>query len=66
MNKKNHGETVRLKYRDYSLEHLMPQKWTQHWPLTNGISEEDRNTYLNMIGNFTLLKGNLNTQIGNK
>ncbi|MGL5720888.1 MAG: DUF262 domain-containing protein [Brevinema sp.] len=63
-NKKT-GETLSLTYHQYQLEHLMPQKWKTHWTLTDGISEEERNTYINKIGNFTLLKPKLNTQVSN-
>lgn len=60
-----YGETLKLSYQQYQLEHLMPQKWKKNWPLTVGISEEERETYLNMIGNFTLLKAKLNVLVGN-
>lgn len=60
-----YGETLKLSYQQYQLEHFMPQKWEKNWPLTAGISEEKREASLNMIGNFTLLKAKLNVLVGN-
>lgn len=65
-----------LKY-NYSLEHLMPQKWEDHWgaiPIVNdnGESIEDperammhRSKKIYSIGNMTLLNSRLNTSIRN-
>ena len=56
----------------YSLEHIMPQKWTQEWFPTGqtdiNLNEfiENRNNHIGKIGNMTLLKGKLNTSISNK
>jgi uncharacterized protein with ParB-like and HNH nuclease domain len=65
-----------LKY-DYSLEHIMPQKWQEHWsevPVydqdNNLINEfekakNERNARIYSIGNMTLLKSSLNTSLRN-
>lgn len=65
-----------LKY-NYSLEHILPQKWEGHWsdvPVfdENGraVQEKEkatamRNSLINSIGNMTLLKSKLNTSISN-
>lgn len=62
---------------DYTLEHVMPQKWEEHWgaqPYVNlkGESAEDvsegkriRSVMVYSIGNMTLLNGKLNTVIKN-
>jgi hypothetical protein len=67
-----------LKYC-YTLEHIMPQKWQEFWPVdhpmvkdNNGkdiidieIAEEARNAAVYEIGNMALLVSNLNTSIRN-
>ncbi len=65
-----------LKY-SYSLEHLMPQKWEEHWPLppnkvradgTAMSTEEsikDRYAKIYEIGNMTLLTTSLNSSLRN-
>ena len=65
-----------LKY-NYSLEHLMPQKWEQFWSNVdildaNGILISDRDTAkkervakISHIGNMTLLNSSLNTSLRN-
>lgn len=64
-----------LKY-DYTLEHIMPQKWEENWkklPYVNikgeKISETEgksnRQKMVYSIGNMTLLTGKLNTAIQN-
>ena len=56
--------TALLGLKRYSLEHLMPKKWENHW---NGItSEEDRlfrNRKLLTLGNLTIITASLNRSI---
>ena len=51
-----------------TLEHVMPIKWQQHWPLPNpqnlGLADE-RNRAKQSIGNLTLLTKELNEDLGN-
>ncbi len=64
-----------LKY-DYTLEHIMPVKWEEHWNFNqvphpnNELSPEeqkkDRNEKIKWLGNMTLLKSKLNTALSNK
>lgn len=65
-----------LKY-DYTLEHIMPQKWEENWgslPYVNAKGEKidategkvNRQKMVYSIGNMTLLTGKLNTAIQNK
>lgn len=65
-----------LKY-NYSLEHLMPQKWEEHWSAVpvvddegNPISDSDlakqvRYGKIYSLGNMTLLNSRLNTSLRN-
>jgi hypothetical protein len=65
-----------LKY-NYSLEHIMPQKWEEHWKAVpvvdlNGQtlmhpdeSKNERNLRIYSLGNMTLLNSSLNTSVRN-
>lgn len=65
-----------LKY-NYSLEHLMPQKWEEHWGGVvivdiNGkeitdkeVAKRERYSKIYHIGNMTLLNSSLNTSLRN-
>ena len=67
-----------LKYC-YSLEHIMPQKWHEYWPINNPIvkasdgtnitdpekAEETRSASIYEIGNMALLLSNLNSSVRN-
>ena len=69
-------DTDELKYT-YTLEHIMPQKWEEHWsvvPVTgdDGAVINDREAarqyryrIIYSIGNMTLLKSSLNTALRN-
>lgn len=52
-----------------SIEHLIPQKWSQYYPLPTDrpaeTAEERRETSLHRIGNLTLTTGKLNSSISN-
>lgn len=52
-----------------SVEHLMPQKWDDHWPVStypDPQAERDRRQYfMNTIGNLTLVTGSLNASLSN-
>lgn len=56
------------------IEHIMPQKWEEHWPLISNSSNEiehkdlltrQRNDIVQSIGNLTLLSSKLNVEISN-
>jgi hypothetical protein len=65
-----------LKY-NYSLEHIMPQKWEEHWSSVpvidiNGVpipnieaARKERYSRIYSIGNMTLLNSSLNTSVRN-
>lgn len=68
-------DTKELKF-NYSLEHIMPQKWEEHWPIpekknVNGEvmsieeAKKDRNDKIYWIGNMTLLTSSLNSSLRN-
>ncbi len=52
-----------------SIEHLIPQKWSQYYPLPTDRrleeAEERRNTALHKLGNLTLTTTKLNSAISN-
>jgi uncharacterized protein with ParB-like and HNH nuclease domain len=62
---------------EYTLEHIMPQKWNQHWtsipskqnpdgsPMTAEEAKQDRKEKIYWIGNMTLLTGSLNSSLRN-
>lgn len=62
---------------NYSLEHVLPQKWEKHWSAvpvrdSNGLAIDDwsqakstRSELLYSLGNMTLLTGSLNSSLKN-
>lgn len=56
--------TALLGLKSYSLEHLMPKKWENHW---NGLESEEakinRNRKLLTLGNLAIITSSLNTSI---
>ncbi len=57
-------DITKLSY-EYTLEHLMPQSWKEHWSKV-GESDENAKKLIYQIGNMTLLKGALNDTIQNQ
>ena len=59
------------KPKDLSVEHVLPQKWTNEWPFPNGQTDadepdaRDRRALVNSLGNLTLLTRSLNSSSGN-
>jgi hypothetical protein len=47
------------------IEHIMPQSWQQNWPLPDGMSEDERKTRVQGIGNLTLVRKELNASLSN-
>jgi len=68
------SDILELKYT-YSLEHIMPIKWREHWnfdkvphpnnSLTEIEKEKDREEKLYWLGNMTLLRSRLNASLRN-
>jgi len=75
-NKDRKYDTNELKY-NYSLEHIMPQKWEEHWKdipkkhnadgseMTDEEAKKDRSNKVYWIGNMTLLTSSLNSALRN-
>jgi len=64
--KSEHAWNVRT---PLTLEHIMPQRWADHWPLPEGAGEEarqHRDALLNRIGNLTILTKKLNSSLSNR
>ncbi|HEV2628631.1 MAG TPA: DUF262 domain-containing HNH endonuclease family protein [Pseudolabrys sp.] len=47
----------------YSLEHLMPKKWRNHWGTLPPLQASERDHALQKLGNLSLLASGLNTSI---
>ena len=62
---KTSSSGMRIKKGSYTIEHLMPQKWQKHWPLTDGVNELERDSLIQSLGNLTLLSTNLNIGVSN-
>lgn len=65
-------QTVLKPYSDYTLEHLIPQKWQTNWPIPGGLNaeerikfEEDRNLAIGTLGNMAIITQGLNSSISN-
>jgi len=58
---------VRARWEYLNIEHVMPQKWREHWPLvSDGEGDEaQREQAINTVGNLTLTNGRLNAQMRN-
>jgi uncharacterized protein DUF1524 len=60
---------------NYSLEHVMPQKWSTYWPLpstrpdgtplTEDVARRERLDRIYWLGNMTLLTGSLSSSLRN-
>ena len=62
------------KPKDLSVEHVLPQNWTDEWPFPNGQTHavdadepdaRERRALVNSLGNLTLLTRSLNSSSGN-
>jgi hypothetical protein len=78
---RNHFDEVTGLREDLTIEHVLPQKWAEHWPLADGsnaphdfiVSFEDprhaaiahRQTLKHTLGNLTLLTPTGNPRLGN-
>jgi len=62
----NHDYTdnPKLNINGFSVEHVMPKKWRNHWNhLPENITEQLRDFKLLTLGNLTLVKGRLNSSM---
>jgi hypothetical protein len=51
--------------RGYPLEHILPQKWPDHWPVDGPEAAERRAEHVHRLGNLTLLTRSLNSKLSN-
>lgn len=72
MRKMDKSQTVLMPYCNYSLEHLMPQKWEANWPIPQSVQEaeifefkENRKKALSTLGNMAIITQGLNSSISN-
>jgi hypothetical protein len=54
--------------RNLSVEHVMPQSWTDNWPLPDqgSTSAASRDQLVHRLGNLTLVSGKLNPALSNR
>lgn len=49
----------------FPIEHILPQKWRDYWPVESPQEEQERQARLHRLGNLTLLTGSLNSKVSN-
>jgi Protein of unknown function DUF262/Protein of unknown function (DUF1524) len=52
-------------FSQLTIEHVMPQSWSQYWPLPAGGDISRREDAIQNIGNLTLVSGRLNPSLSN-
>ena len=55
----------RVKRGAMSIEHLLPRKWKDHWPVDTLQQQIDRDDHVHRLGNLTLLTQSLNSSVSN-
>ncbi|MDA0169808.1 DUF262 domain-containing HNH endonuclease family protein [Solirubrobacter taibaiensis] len=60
-------EPIVAKPKKLSIEHVLPQTWEETWPLNEPTEEglETRSSVINVLGNLTLVTGELNSAMSN-
>jgi hypothetical protein len=57
---------ITFDFSGLEIEHILPQKWEQHWPLADDDkARAERDRRLHGIGNLTLVTGKLNPTLSN-
>ena len=59
------SETPRVSRMVYSIEHIIPRGWSKNWQLPTGVTESERDTRVNLLGNLTLVTKSLNSSLSN-
>ena len=49
----------------FPIEHILPQKWRDNWPVESPQEEQERQARVHRLGNLTLLTGSLNSKVSN-
>lgn len=47
------------------IEHVLPQKWQETWPVDDEVAAAERQQHVNRLGNLTLLTTSLNSKVSN-
>ena len=55
----------RVPRKGFPIEHLLPQRWQDHWDVASPIEATTRDEYVHRIGNLTLLTTALNSSVSN-
>ena len=62
------SERVKIE-SNLTIEHVMPQKWGEHWPLPGGVPSDEakqlRDRLLHTFGNLTLVTGRMKPSMSN-
>lgn len=56
---------TRVTRSTFPIEHLLPQKWADHWPVDNLASEVSPDAHVHRLGNLTLVTASLNSTVSN-
>lgn len=51
--------------RGYPIEHVLPQKWEDNWPIDGLEAQINRGAHVHRLGNLTLLTESLNSAVSN-
>ena len=72
LRKINESQTPLHPFNEYTLEHLMPQKWEENWKMPNGLNElqefefkQKRNKAIGTLGNMAIITQGLNSTVSN-
>jgi alkylated DNA nucleotide flippase Atl1 len=55
----------RVPRRSYPIEHVLPQSWPKHWPVSGEDAQAARAEHVHRLGNLTLLTTSLNSKVSN-
>ena len=56
---------IAFDFAQLQIEHILPQKWHDHWPLAAQDSADERDALIHTIGNLTLISDKLNPSLSN-
>lgn len=72
LRERDNCQTVLLPFNKYTLEHLMPQKWEENWPIPKDLNESEvfefksnRNRTISTLGNLAIITQGLNSTASN-
>ena len=51
--------------QECTIEHVLPQRWGQHWPLPENVTPAERDMLIQTLGNLTLVSRALNPSMSN-